>query len=61
VKQALIEPLAEACLLQAYFRKVEGPDPQWDARLDQLPQKFRELKARAMPESKNTPESEEVA
>lgn len=60
VKQALLEPLAVACLLQAYLRKVEGqsPDPQWDARLDQMSQKFRELKAKALPESKNTPESE---
>ena len=63
VKQALLEPLAVACLLQAYFRTIEGqsPDPQWDARLDQMSQKFRELKAKAMPESTNAAESEGMA
>lgn len=51
VKQALLEPLAVACLLQAYFKTIEGqtPNPEWDARLDSMSSKFRRLKERAMP------------
>ncbi|WP_372893947.1 hypothetical protein [Rhodosalinus sp.] len=51
VKQAFLEPLAVACLLQAYFKTVEGqtPNPEWDARLDGMSAKFRKLKDRAMP------------
>lgn len=51
VKQAFLEPLAVACLLQAYFRTIDGqePDPDWDARLEGMSSKFRELKDRAMP------------
>ncbi|MFN4099513.1 MAG: hypothetical protein ACK4GT_07025 [Pararhodobacter sp.] len=49
VKRALLEPLAVACLLQAYFRTIEGqtPDPQWDAKLDGMSGKFARLKERA--------------
>lgn len=51
VKRALLEPLAVACLLQAYFRTIEGqsPNPEWDAKLDGMSSKFRQLKERAMP------------
>ena len=51
VKRALLEPLAVACLLQAYFRTIEGqqPNPEWDAKLEGMSSKFRQLKARAMP------------
>jgi len=57
LQQALLEPRAVACFLQACFPKVEGqsPDPQWDARLDQMARKVRELTAKALPESKNAP------
>ena len=50
VKAALLEPFAIACLMQVYFRTIEGqqPDPEWDARLEQMSAKFRELKARAL-------------
>jgi len=50
VKTALLEPLAVACLLQAYFRTIEGqvPDPQWEAKLESMSGKFRTLKDRAM-------------
>ncbi|MGY6571039.1 MAG: hypothetical protein ACXIVE_18770 [Salinarimonas sp.] len=50
VKTALLEPLAVACLLQAYFRTIEGqvPDPQWEAKLENMSGKFRTLKDRAM-------------
>ena len=50
VKAALLEPFAIACLMQVFFKTIEGqqPDPQWDARLEQMSGKFRKLKARAM-------------
>lgn len=50
VKAALLEPFAIACLMQVFFKTIEGQqlDPQWDARLEQMSGKFRKLKARAM-------------
>ncbi len=52
VKQAVLEPLAVACLLQAYFRTIEGqaPNPEWEGRLEGMSKKFRQLKDRAMPQ-----------
>lgn len=49
IKAALIEPLAIICLMQVYFGAIEGqrPDPEWGARLEQMSDKFRQLKARA--------------
>lgn len=49
VKAALIEPVAVTCLMQAYFRVIEGqtPDPAWEARLNQLSKPFRVLAGRA--------------
>lgn len=49
VKQAVIEPFAMTALLQVFFRVTEGqqPNPEWDAKLDSLSGKFRELKDRA--------------
>lgn len=49
VKAALLEPFAITCLMQVYFKTIEGqqPDPQWEARLEQMSDKFRKLKARA--------------
>ncbi|WP_366556185.1 hypothetical protein [Aquibaculum sediminis] len=49
IKAAVLEPLAVACLLQAYFRTIEGqsPDPQWESRLEGMSDKFRQLKAKA--------------
>lgn len=54
VKQALLEPLAVACLLQAYFRTIEGqtPNPEWEARLEGMSDKFRKLKDKAIPETR---------
>lgn len=48
LKAALFEPFAVACLLQAYFRATEGQplDPVWEARLDTLSAKFRQLRDR---------------
>ncbi|WP_245729401.1 hypothetical protein [Salinihabitans flavidus] len=50
VKAALLEPLAVACLLQAYFRTIEGqtPNPEWEDKLEGMSSKFRKLKDRAM-------------
>ena len=49
-KAAFLEPLAIACLMQVYFKKIEGqvPDPVWDGRLQQLSRKFQELKEKAL-------------
>lgn len=53
VKAALLEPFAITCLMQVFFQTVEGqqPDPEWDARLEQMSAKFRKLKARALGEA----------
>jgi hypothetical protein len=50
VKAALIEPFTIACMMQVYFRTIEGqePDPQWDRRIAQVSQKFVEMKERAI-------------
>lgn len=58
VKQAVLEPLAVACLLQAYFRTIEGqvPNPEWDAKLEGMSGKFQKLKARMMPENREVAE-----
>lgn len=49
VKVALLEPFAITCMMQVYFKAIEGqqPNPEWDARLEQMSDKFRKLKARA--------------
>ncbi len=49
VKAAFLEPFAVTCLMQVYFRITDGqePDPEWDARLEQMSSHFRKLKERA--------------
>lgn len=49
VKAAFLDPFAVACLMQVYFKTTEGqqPDPEWEARLDQMSSHFRKLKGRA--------------
>jgi hypothetical protein len=49
VKAALLEPFAVTCMMQVYFKVIEGqqPDPEWDARLEGMSRKFRKLKQRA--------------
>ncbi len=49
VKAALIEPFAIACMMQVYFRAIEGqsPDPAWERRLSEASRKFGEIKERA--------------
>ncbi|MFY0990533.1 hypothetical protein [Halomonas sp. C05BenzN] len=58
VKVAVLEPFAVTCMMQAYFKSIEGqqPDPEWDARLDGLSSKFRRLKGKAAeaPQSSGT-------
>lgn len=50
LKAAIVEPFAIACLMQVYFRTIEGqvPDPVWDRRLAEASRQFRELKDQAM-------------
>lgn len=49
VKAALIEPFAIACLLQVFFKVTEGqhPNPEWEAKLEKLSDKFRGMAAKA--------------
>ena len=49
LKAALLEPVAIVCLMQVYFKTIEGqkPDPEWEARLDSVSKRFRELAAKA--------------
>lgn len=48
-KVALIEPFAVTCMMQAYFKTIEGqvPDPAWEDKLDGMSSRFRELKDKA--------------
>lgn len=50
IKAAVLEPLILTCLLQVYFKTVEGqqPRPEWQARLESTSGKFRELKEKAL-------------
>lgn len=50
VKAALLDPFALTCMMQVYFRTIEGqePDPEWEAWLDHASGKFREIKAKAL-------------
>ena len=49
VKVAVFEPLAITCMMQVYFKVIEGqtPDPEWEAKLDGMSKKFRQLKEKA--------------
>lgn len=49
-KAALLEPLALVCMMQAYFRVIDGqqPDPVWDQRLTQMTGKFGKIKQQAI-------------
>lgn len=50
VKAALIDPIAMTCLMQAYFKAVDGqqPRPEWVAKLEAASGKFRELGQKAL-------------
>lgn len=60
IKAAVLEPFAIACLLQTYFRVTQDqtPNPEWEARLDQVSDKFKELKDKASTWTKPTTEPE---
>jgi hypothetical protein len=49
VKASLLEPVAIACLMQVYFKTIEGqtPNAEWQQKLEQASGKFRELGAKA--------------
>ena len=49
-KAAFIEPFAIACLMQVYFKTIEGqvPNAEWDQRLAEASSKFRELREKAL-------------
>lgn len=49
IKQAVIEPFGMVALMQVFDRVTEGQqaDPEWEAKLDEVSDKFRELKDRA--------------
>ncbi len=45
VKAALIEPFCIACMMQVYFQVTDGqqPNPEWEAKLAQVSDKFRHM------------------
>ncbi|MGM0785752.1 MAG: hypothetical protein ACQEUM_16750 [Pseudomonadota bacterium] len=49
VKVAVLEPFAITCLMQAYFKIIDGqsPDSEWEAKLEGISKKFRKLKERS--------------
>ena len=57
VKAALLEPFAIACMMQVYFKTIEGqqPNPEWEAKLEQMSGKFRKLKVRAFGNDSDAP------
>jgi hypothetical protein len=66
LKAAIVDPLAMASLLQAYFRVTDGqqPNPEWVQKLDGMSGKFRELGAKAqsfIPSSSQPPTPQQTA
>ncbi|MFN2352961.1 MAG: hypothetical protein ABR512_00365 [Desulfopila sp.] len=60
IKQSVIEPIGMTALMQVFFKVTEGqtPDPEWEAKLESVSAKFRELKDKAsdfQPESTASP------
>lgn len=49
IKAGLFEPLALTCMMQVYFEATEGqePNPQWEAKLEEMSGQFRKIKDRA--------------
>lgn len=56
IKAAVLEPFAIACLLQSYFKAIEGqtPDPSWESRLTSVSNKFVKLKDKAVSWTEST-------
>ena len=50
LKKALIEPLCVAALMQVFYKVTVGQnaDPEWEAKLESMSSKFRDLKAKAL-------------
>jgi hypothetical protein len=48
-KAALLEPVAIACLMQVYFKTIEGqtPNAEWEERLSTVSTRFRDLATKA--------------
>jgi hypothetical protein len=48
-KAALLEPVAVACLMQVYFKTIEGqtPNAEWEERLNTVSTRFRDLATKA--------------
>lgn len=57
LKAAVLEPLAVTCMMQVYFKTIEGqePNPEWDARLEQMSGKFRTIKEKALEFGRDKP------
>ena len=49
VKAALIEPFAITCMMDVYFKTIEGqtPNPEWDAKLSGVSKQFSKIKDKA--------------
>lgn len=49
VKAAVLEPVAIAAMMQVYFKTIAGqvPNPEWEAKLEQASNKFRDLAGKA--------------
>src|SRR5690606_2457093 len=49
LKAAIVDPLAMAALIQAYFKVTDGqqPNPEWVQKLEGVSDKFKELGAKA--------------
>ena len=50
VKAAFLEPFAITCLMQVFFKTIEGqtPNQEWENRLEGMSDKFRQLKEKAI-------------
>jgi hypothetical protein len=49
VKQAIIEPVGMTALMLVFFQVSEGqvPNPEWEAKLESISGKFREIQSKA--------------
>lgn len=62
IKAALLEPFAITCMMQVYFKTIAGqqPNPEWEAKLEQMSDKFRKLKERALGSADTAPVAAET-
>jgi len=54
-KVSVMEPFAVACLIQVFFKTIEGqtPNPDWETRLGNASEKFREISRKAAESFRN--------